>query len=376
MTLESATQQWIEEHRHVMESRTTVTIPVVVHIVWRLPNQQISEAQILSQIDVINEDFRALNDDLSTVPANFQDDIADLEIEFCLAKQTPEGDPTNGITYTQTSVENAGTAQSGGQRVIFHSNLGGKDAWDTESYLNIWVAERGFACGESSFPDEAGSAEDGIIIRFDCFGTNGTADAPYNLGRTTTHEIGHYFNLLHLWGSGENDFACQEDDMVDDTPPQAFSYLEQCPVPPQMSCGDLDMFMNFMNFSDDACLNMFSNGQKERVWAALNMYRSSLLDSEGCQMPTMSTSELSYLKNEIQLLSQPAQSSIELGLTDPSLLPLEIRLFQVNGTPIWQDKWHNSNKYSLNCEQFPSGIYIIAVTSHSQIWIQKVIIVE
>lgn len=370
---EAAIGQWIENHRNTMGQRTTVTIPVVVHVVWRLPIQQISEEQVLSQIEVLNQDFRALNADLSVVPSDFQNKIADLEIEFCLAQQDPEGQPSNGITYTQTTILNIGTTLVGGQSAIFYSTFGGKDAWDTEHYLNIWVGERAFACGEAVFPSEATPEKDGIIIRYDCFGTTGTATAPYHLGRTATHEIGHYFNLLHVWGPGIIDLACLVDDLVEDTPLQAFNYLDQCPVHPQVSCGSQDMFMNYMNLSDDPCLNLFTHGQKERVWAALNMYRAELLKSNGCEPPVAAREE-HPLSNQIVLSSQPAVDWIRLKLENRALLPLNFQLFKINGQLLFQEKWEGSHTFEMNCENLSPGIYIITVDDRVNRWSQRLII--
>ena len=372
---EAAIQNWIADHRSPLEARTTVTIPVVVHIVWRLPEQQISEAQVLSQIEVLNQDFRALNEDLSQVPeADFQDDIADLEIEFCLAQQTPDGEPTSGITYTQTTLPNVGTTIIGGESVIFYSALGGQDAWDPSRYLNIWVGERAFACGKGIFPNEATPEEDGVIIRYDCFGTTGTATPPYHLGRTTTHEIGHYLNLLHPWGGGNEDLLCIDDDQVEDTPSQAFNYMNQCPVHPQVSCGSRDMFMNFMNLCDDPCLNMFTAGQKERVWAALNLFRPGLLESNGCQAPPVDAVFENPLSNQIRLLNQPARDQLAIKLEHTSLLPLRIRLFQLNGQLLVEEKWEHSDLFSLNCAYLNTGIYFLVVENQTYSWGSNVLV--
>lgn len=373
---EAAFLQWLNDNRNLLEKRNTITISVVVHVVWRLPSQQISEAQVLSQIEVLNQDFRALNTDLSQVPEDFQDLIADLEIEFCLAQQDPDGQPTNGITYTQTSLLNAGTIQVGGLPAIFYTDLGGRDAWNPDHYLNIWVAERAFACGAGIFPNEASSEEDGVIIRQDCFGTTGTATPPYHLGRTTTHEIGHYFNLLHVWGTGIIDLACLEDDLVDDTPDQAFNYLDQCPMHPQVSCGSRDMFMNYMNLSDDACLNMFTPGQKERVWAAINMYRSGLMESIGCKSPMVDATENNPLSISLKIVGQPVRNTIHLILENSALLPLNLRLFNANGQLVYQGNWLNPGSLFINCSAWSDGIYFLVVDDREHYWSQKVILLR
>ncbi|MCC6723072.1 MAG: hypothetical protein IT258_01085 [Saprospiraceae bacterium] len=185
-----------------ISERAVVAIPVVVHIVWNSSEENISEEQIQSQIEVLNQDYNAENEQISSVPAIFKPAIADVDFQFCLASKDPNGNPTNGITRTQTS-NNIGI---GGTAAIHHTSQGGHDAWPPEKYLNIWVAKfAGEIGGVASFPGEGPADEQGVEVNYKQFGTIGTAATPpYHLGRTCTHEIGHYFNLEHFWGPNIN----------------------------------------------------------------------------------------------------------------------------------------------------------------------------
>ncbi|NJK39929.1 MAG: zinc metalloprotease, partial [Oscillatoriales cyanobacterium SM2_3_0] len=237
-----------EYARYGSPSRTDVrTIPVVVHVVYHSasPEQNISEAQIQSQIEVLNRDFRAKNPDITGVPEAFKSLVTDARIEFTLATTDPQGKPTNGITRTATTA----TAFMDDDAVKY-SLRGGINAWPGDLYLNIWVCQLGAGLlGYAQFP--GGSTEtDGVVITYTAFGTMGTAAAPFNLGRTATHEIGHWLNLRHIWGDDGD--GCHGSDFVDDTPNQAGSNSGR-PTFPRITCNNGpngDMFMNYMDYTD------------------------------------------------------------------------------------------------------------------------------
>ncbi|HEX6942512.1 MAG TPA: zinc metalloprotease [Gemmatimonadaceae bacterium] len=262
-----------------------VRIPVVVHVLHRDSAENISDAQVTSQLDVLNHDFRMTNSDLSTAPPPFRARAGDARIEFVLADRDPSGASTNGITRRATS------------KSVFHSlhrdahftHLGGTDAWPTDRYLNIWVVP-GLTdgarklLGYGQFPGGS-AATDGVVILHRAFGTNGTATAPYHLGRTTTHEVGHFLNLLHIWG--DDDGRCDASDAVGDTPNQADANVGK-PAFPCITCGnapDGDMFVNYMDYSDDDSMCLFTVGQVARMRATLSGPRASLVLSSGGDAP-------------------------------------------------------------------------------------------
>ena len=252
-------------------ARVGVTvIPVVVHVVFNTPAQNISDAQINSQLTVLNHDFRMTNTDLPKIPAPFKPLAADARIQFVLASKDPANNPTTGITRTSTT----STSFTDDDKVK-RTATGGADAWPTDRYLNVWVCPLGGLLGYAQFPGGP-AATDGVVITYTGFGTVGTAAVPFNLGRSATHEIGHFFNLLHIWG--DDGGACTGTDMVGDTPNQSDHNFGK-PAFPHVTCGNGpngDMFMNYMDYTDDDSMFMFTAGQVTRMQAALDGPRANL----------------------------------------------------------------------------------------------------
>ena len=276
--IEKLTQSWIS-NQSTNKTTTIITIPVVVHVIYNTASQNISDAQVQSQIDVLNEDYHKLNADVSLVPSVFTSLVADCQIQFCLAKRDPNGATTTGIIHKSTTVSSFSSNDN-----IKHNANGGDDAWPMASYLNIWVGNLGGGLlGYAQFPGGA-AATDGVVILYNSFGRIGTVSAPYDKGRSATHEIGHWLNLHHVWG----DANCG-DDLVADTPTQQTSNFG-CPAFPHVTCSNGpngDMFMNYMDYTDDACMFMFSNGQLARMNATINGTRAGLLTSQGCVPPVV-----------------------------------------------------------------------------------------
>ena len=294
--LELGIQEYFAKQKHKLakQAGNILTIPVVVHVLYRNETQNISDAQIQSQLDVLNEDFRKQNSNSNNTPSEFASIAADCEIEFCLASITPDGNPTNGITRTFTNIANIGSATtSAGVSQVYYSSLGGKDAWNTEQYVNIWVGELNFGLlGYATYPTLAAAGEDGIVMSYEYFGTTGTATPPYDGGRTLTHEMGHFLGLYHIWGTNANE--CVEDDSVTDTPLQNGPHYT-CPSYPQSSCSNSAMFMNYMDYTDDECMTMFSEGQKERMTAAIYTFRFGLLSSPACGTPSVACPNIIFV---------------------------------------------------------------------------------
>ncbi|MDQ2769961.1 MAG: hypothetical protein M3Y54_05610, partial [Bacteroidota bacterium] len=173
----------------------SVTIPVVVHVLYSTASENISDAQIQSQIAVLNEDYHKLNTDANKVPAPFAGLAADVGIQFVLAKRDPSGLATTGIERKSSTTSSWGTADN-----IKKTSTGGLNAWPMGQYLNLWVGTIGGGIlGYAQFPGGA-AATDGVVISPVYFGRTGTVTSPYNLGRTASHEVGHWLNLNHIWG--------------------------------------------------------------------------------------------------------------------------------------------------------------------------------
>jgi hypothetical protein len=254
-----------------LDTHEVATIPVVVHVVYATATQNISDEQIHSQIDVLNRDYRATNPDVSTVPSVFGHLVGDSVVEFRLATVDPDGNPTDGITRTSTTVGGFGADDA-----VKSARSGGADPWPGDRYLNMWVCKLGGGLlGYAQFP--GGPAEtDGVVITYTAFGTTGTATSPFDLGRTATHEVGHYLNLFHIWG--DDGSGCGGTDEVDDTPNQGSENVGK-PTFPHVSCHNGpngDLFMNYMDYVDDDTMVMFTAGQVARMRACLDSARKPL----------------------------------------------------------------------------------------------------
>lgn len=252
-----------------------ISIPVTVHVIHSGEAQgtgrNISDEQIRAQIRILNEDFRRLNTDQSRTPAGFSNVAADTEIEFCLAVKDPSGNATTGITrHRYNSIPNTSYIENTIKPATY---------WDPNRYLNIWVLDmpNNNILGYSFLPvnSTVGAIKDGLVINYEHFGFFNAN----NRGRTTTHEMGHYLGLLHIWGEDDangNPIGCTSDDGVADTPNQEKPYFG-CPGFPQNSCSSEDMFMNYMDYTGDNCMNLFTQGQKAVMRNTLRNIRSQLV---------------------------------------------------------------------------------------------------
>ncbi|WP_326559639.1 zinc metalloprotease [Micromonospora sp. NBC_01796] len=249
-----------------------VRIPVVAHVVWHDEAQNVSDEQVRSQLDVLNADFRQRNEDWTGVPEVWRSAVADARVEFFLAETDPTGAPTTGITRTRTDV----TGFAPEDDAVKSVTTGGVNAWPADRYLNLWICQLvGGVLGYAQFP--GGPAEtDGVVLLHSATGTTGTVVAPFNGGRTCTHEVGHWLNLRHIWGDDGD--GCGGDDFVPDTPNQAGPNYGR-PSFPRVTCDngpDGDMFMNFMDYTDDGAMVMFTAGQVARMAATLAGPRATL----------------------------------------------------------------------------------------------------
>ena len=247
-----------------------VTIPVVVHVVYNTAAENISDAQVLSQIHGLNRNYRRRNFDWVKTPTVWRGLASDARVRFELASKDPQGSSTNGITRTQTTQ----TSFADDDTVKFTAK-GGIDAWPSDRYLNLWVcALGGGLLGYAQFPGGP-AATDGVVILNTGFGKHGSAVAPFDLARTAVHEVGHWLNLHHIWGDTSD---CSGTDNVADTPNAQHPNYGK-PAFPHISCGNGpngDMFMNFMDYVDDDTMVMFTSGQVERMRATLDGPRASI----------------------------------------------------------------------------------------------------
>ncbi len=333
--IESNTQfeNWLQQKHSESKEKSAqrraplVTLPVVIHVVHNGEalgsGSNISDAQILSQIDVINEDLRRLNADATETLSEFAPVAADIEVALVIAKRDPEGLATNGILRVQ------GTKST--WKMSDLAELTSLSYWPAEEYLNIWVTPlSNDFLGFAQFPvsDLEGLEDatnnrlvDGMVIRPESFGRNSTdfpiLKAPYDLGRTVTHELGHFLGLRHIWGDG----GCDEDDFCADTPASNASHVG-CKLT-STSCGSLDMVQNYMDFTDDVCMNLFTEDQKTRMRTVLDNSprRKSLITSLGGISPIAVANDLG-----IKEILSPTK-----GLCDANFTPqIEVRNYGTN----------------------------------------------
>ena len=366
--LEAYTQRWISQNQNKVQTREIITIPVVVHVVWSTPVDNFTDLEIEAQIDGLTADFRKMNENASTIPATFKPLAADVEIEFCLAS-VYEGKETNGIVRKETPFTGIGNLyHSDNRRRICYDDLGGSDAWNSEDYINIWVGQLGLL-GEATFPGMAESKfEDGVFIDPSAFGFFCSSTSNYFLGRTLTHEMGHFFNLHHIWGKN----GCNIDDLVADTPMQDVSY-SGCPSYPQTSCGSKDMFMNFMDYVADDCMKMFTKGQKMRMLAALDTFpRASLKDSNGCGKTKQK--DITLTPDDILLFPNPATDCVHIDLDLDNDLPVRMAIFDTAGREISAKQIFVKDLRTIDISYLSNGIYFIYFESNGQVASKKLII--
>lgn len=360
----------------IANQRSVITIPVVVHVLYYDESENIPDLQIYSQIEVLNEDFRLLNENVRSIPGEFEPFAIDTEIEFCLASVDAQNLPTTGINRVQTPFEciaDIGSVKENGIPRLFYSNLGGTDAWDPEHYLNIWVGNTClYALGvapnialQDFMPEQ-----DGIVIDLAAFGNNcgSSIAAPYHLGRTATHEVGHYLNLLHPWG----ECADGDADNVLDTPMQEKPHLG-CPVYPSISCGNSDMYMNFMNYADDACLAMFTQGQKDRMLATLNGPRAGLLESVGC---AYLEPVVPFDQDAFTLYPNPATNCIHIDFNADIPGDVDVEMVNASGQVVYRNLESSRNFRSIDAANLANGIYFVSFRAAKQTFTKKVMIMK
>lgn len=343
--LENAIQKRTAEIHSAMKAgrvqATVITIPIVVHVIHNGEpvgsGTNISQAQIQSQIDVLNEDFRRK---VGTPGENSSPVGADIEVEFCLSSVDQNGQAMSepGIhryrgtktEYTKEEVENLKT----------------KTYWNPNLFFNIWTLKFGGAdallLGYAQFPDKSGlsglpsnessAATDGVVVQYSSFGSVDKGDfpvmnaaAPYNHGRTLSHETGHWLGLRHIWGDG----PCG-DDFVSDTPTH-HSENRGCPTTKQACNGGVEMPQNYMDYSNDVCMNIFTLGQKARILAVLQLSprRKELVTANLCGTIVTAPPVANFSANKTKVLRGG-----ELTFTDlSSNFPTEWEWTFENGTP-------------------------------------------
>lgn len=326
-------------------TQSVYQIPVVFHVLHNGEavgsGANISDHRIKQQLETLNEDFRRKNTDQVNTPMIFQEVAADTQIEFVLARQDPQGNPTNGIVR-KVGTQNAYNARESA-RVATNTTLSNEVYWPPEEYLNIYCLNLlPGQLGYSSFPEtdlidgvpfnSADRILDAAVIDYEYLGINPDAAAFPSLGRTLTHELGHFFGLRHIWGDGN----CGADDFVEDTPladNDHNGYGAPCnfPRPNDETCPenpfDAEMFQNYMDYSDDECMNLFTLGQADRMRIVLenSPRRTSLLHSPALEDPIgLFENDISIESITAPLVSSNERPEIKFSILNRGSNPAEI----------------------------------------------------
>jgi hypothetical protein len=322
-------------------ARSVTYIQTVVHVLWGSSNDNLSDSVIQANIDLVNRDLRRQNTDTSETPDYFLPVAADTEIELRLAQVDPNGQPTNGITHTYTDSTEF-YYEFGHMK---YDSTGGKTAWDTENYLNIWVVRDmdfgieggGTMLGISTLPGSAPIDQQGLCIRADQF------DFQYIGWRTITHTFGHFACLLHTLSN-----TCVDADSVSDTP---------IAVGPQFvtSCSDTivscnngpygNMFMNYMSYA--TCMNMFTHGQKDRMFNCIETQYPGLTDYQFLGVDDVA-------KTQLELYPNPTHDQLNFQSSDKG----NLSVLDLSGRTILSFP-ASKGKNKINVESLPSGIYLL-----------------
>lgn len=329
--------------------KPVIVIPVVVHVLYNKAGENVGDQAIRNMIETLNLCYRKLHPDTIKTPARFAHLSADCEIEFQLAISDPQRRATNGIVRKYSSV-----AQWNMDDKMKSTAMGGDDGWDAKSYLNIWLCNIRYVAGYASIPGDI-AAKDGVVLSYGA------------LGKTLVHEVGHWLGLKHIWG----DQYCG-DDGVADTPQQAIS-TPGCPSGIRISCNngpDGDMYMNYMDLTQDACINMFTEGQKQRMLTLFKAggVRHSLFASTGLQEPLHSVpagnddsvSQKPPLQTTQPLLyPNPAAEEFTLDLgNDQQWIGKTISICNGQGLVVMQQTIKTKTQ-KINISRLPAGMYFV-----------------
>ncbi len=369
------------------EEDTLFRIPVVVHIVYTNDNENLDDSLVHSQIAALNRDFRRQNADTVNTRQEFLAVAADAGIEFYLADKDPEGNPTDGITRTEGSPGFPGFYTIGSDNIKSDA-LGGKSPWPTDRYLNIWVGNTGgFILGYAFPPTDApnwspgnfaDSSHQGVVIYSQVFGMNNPTNVFYTdlfMGRTGVHEVGHYLGLRHVWGDG----GCTQDDGMDDTPRMASESGFTCDHG-KNTCTDSpvdlpDMIENYMDYSNDECLNMFSREQADIMRAHMATSRNGLVtwDTVVPPPPDTTVGVVPRTPHFVNVYPNPASDQLIVEMGNLAAETVHLRIYNILGELAIATTSATTRKI-INTRKLPPGAYVLVTEASGNRYIRKFMI--
>lgn len=365
-------------------------VPVVFHII--LDDASISQmdmstllGRINTQMDVLNQDYNRGNIDSSGIPAAFKPLYASANIKFALTGIDPSGNPTPGYEFIHTTKTGFDVLGSGAGSDAKHASTGGANAWDVTKYVNIWVVNTipssylGLTVNKSNTVTGGYPANEmGIVLSYQAFGKRTFSTeyflSPFDQGRTLTHEMGHYFELLHIWG--DDGGACTGDDGLTDTPPQG-NNSSGCPTFPKLdACSGTPpgvMFMNYMDYTDDICMHMFTQQQADRMYSMIDV------GGENHELTThhelLSVPEVSNIAQSISISPNPTSGNITITFEDINSDLHSIIIMNAIGQKIKDINITNHNiSYSTSLSGFPAGMYFVECNFKDGKEIRKIIL--
>lgn len=385
LQIEKIANIWEQNHKgDKMQDTALISIPVVFHVVYNTATQNLDDSLVYSQLDVMNNDYRRTNADTVNTRAVFDSIAVDTRIEFCLATVDPQGNFTTGINRVQTSTASFTTSPF--DNGVKSSATGGVDPWPTDQYLNIWICDMylfgsPLVLGYAQFPG-GDSLTDGLVLTYQHTGYRpwDTGANPANLGRTASHEIGHWLGLRHIWGDGD----CDSTDYVIDTPNAAAASQQICTLT-NNTCSDTlnpfwngfdppDMLENYMDYSTDACMNMFSQGQSDRMWSFINTARASLFTSTKCS----GLVGLEEILPSSSLIVYPNPTKGMFTIEWPGEVSFDrVEVVDLLGKIVISDDLTNVYaKHIVTAKDLTNGVYFIRMINDAQVTTSKILITE
>jgi hypothetical protein len=367
--------------------KSIITIPTIVHVIHNSDESigvgsNISMAQIYEQLTILNDDFRRNNADTANTPSYFAPLAADCEINFCLISAYPSNHPNAGQLIPELGIDRIDVTTLGlNNTSIGYVSSTIDDAikvptyWNPDEVLNIWVCRLdNNILGYATFPNASLASHDGIVVNYDNFGLTSHY---YGLGRTLTHEVGHFLGCYHTWGDS---FGCSGTDLCDDTPNEEI-FVPHCPsgiyTDGCTPSGNGVMYNNYMDYTNDVCKNLFTLDQKTRMHATLMSQprRSTLsgFSSELCSV-WLDLTEDKLNESAISIYPNPTNRIVNIELAENETYSIE--LFNTVGKRVFLNQDKNSSSVSLDLFEQEDGVYFLIVRTPDKFHTTRVILVK
>lgn len=367
------------------------TIPVVVHVVYNTPEQNLPDSVIIDQIKVLTDDYNRWNADTVNMRNDFDPVKGNPGIRFKLAQIDPQGNVTTGITRTQTSTESFGsfalfTGSFADLEKVKSTANGGHDPWDQGRYLNIWVCNMalpvlgpallGYATPPPGLPNwptgqTPTGLSDGVVIQYQAFGSNNPVPLEFGqtayevAGRTCVHEVGHYLGLRHIWGDGD----CTQEDGIDDTPNADSQSNQDCDYNRNTCTDDIagtdlpDMVENYMDYSSETCQNSWTDGQVQLMHGVLEDDRYDLVHNN----PAATS-----MHDHLNIVAYPNPASKVLTVRTEVSEKMDITLIDINGTLVYGSTLVNG-LHQISLDGIAPGFYLLNVRNSVYLDIQRIL---